>query len=178
MKPFVLLLVLCALSNSNAVAQDPIVNTKRAVGIDNTYTVSRGATTFLVKNEKNKLGAQPTFPKSLGGGDIPWVIMYRTTKLDKGKLLANISAVFSSTRLREMKDEKLILMLYFSDAGDLLEVTFGIFPESKITVKEVNGIENRLKKYLKLEILTDDMKGSSFLPYSNIYYFRDLPETK
>ena len=77
-----------------------------------------------------------------------------------------------------MEDEKLILLLYFSDSGNLLEVTFGMWPESKLTVKEVNAIENRLKKNLKLEILTNDMKGSSFLPYGNTYYFRDLPEIK
>ena len=177
MKPIYPFIFALTLLSTASPAQKRIVDLKRAFGKDHTYSVSRGDRTFVVRNERNNIRG-PAFPKSLGNGDTPYVILYRTTKLDTAKLLANISAVFSPRRLRKMRDEKLILFLYFDDSGNLLEITFGMWPVSKLTVKEVNAIENRLKKNLKLKILTDDMKGSSFLPYGNIYYFRDLPEIK
>jgi len=83
---------------------------------------------------------------------------------------------FTLQQLGDLKNEKLILLLYFNDSGHLLEVTFGLLPESKLTAKDINAIENRLKKNLKLEILTGDMKGTSFLQYDKIIYFRDLQE--
>ena len=180
MKPFVLLLVIVAFLNTISHAQNPIVNTRRAVGIDQTYNVAREANShlFIVKNEKNKLAdVQPTFPSSLGNLD-PWAVLYRTNKLDHDKLYADIAGAFSSRQLAELKNERLNLLLYFSDSGDLLEVIFGLPPESKLSVGQINSIETRLKKNLKLKILANDMKGSSFLQYNKTVYFRDLQVKK
>lgn len=177
MRPSVLSLLFVTFIHFVCLAQIPAGNMQWAKGINNTYVFSRApkSSVVSVRNERNSLGdTQPAFPKSLDHLVDPWVIKYRTTRLDNAKLLSNIAGVFSAGQLEELKNERLILRLYFSDSGDLLEVSFALWPASRITIKEINAIENQLRKNLKLAILTDDMKGSTFLQYNKTVYFRDL----
>jgi hypothetical protein len=176
MKRIILILVLSFVA-FGCKAQTVVSQTK-ASGKNIVYTNSgkvEKTGRIIVSNEKNKLqDVKPYFPPA--AGDIPDISI---VKLDKNKLADILLGAFSVNRLKQLENEKdLSIFFYLSDRGDVLEVSFMADENTKITARELEYIESRIKSDIRATFLKDYLRGSNYISILRRANFSELLKLK
>jgi hypothetical protein len=92
------------------------------------------------------------------------------------KMMTTVAkSVFSKTRLQELVPEVSISMSLCADnTGNVLEITFFISPNSKITPTEIYYLEKKIKEKVKFKYLVNEYVNSPYVPLYYGFSFEDL----
>jgi hypothetical protein len=91
------------------------------------------------------------------------------------KMIVNLLEVLPKKRIEELvKEEYIKVNMYVNGKGEILEVEFTLTRPTSITAKELELMENNIKKKGRIEILHDDYKGVyNFFSVTSFFYFKD-----
>lgn len=129
--------------------------------------------TKLVNNSNNKLlGTKMVVPGIPAGMDV-----LPDIKFNEKEFIMKMTSLFSIERLEELlakKEEDLTIYIYVGEDGIPLELYFFIDENTHITAKELENLENYIKKNVIIPLANNKFKGINHFVVSTTVNFKRL----
>jgi hypothetical protein len=130
---------------------------------------------LLAYNTNNKLHNQKQIlTNGLDLGHL-YTPVLPNNKKEKNQLMVALLDALPKKRIEELvKEEYITVNMYVNGKGEIMEVEFTLKRPTSITAKELELMENSLKKKGRIEILYDDFKGGyNFFVVPRTFFFKD-----